>query len=367
MTADAVGGVWTYALDLARALAPVGVHVTLAIMGPPPGAAQRASLRELDNVDPVVGPFQLEWMDDPWQDVARAGDWLLDLEARIRPEVVHLNGYVHAALSFRAPVVVVGHSCLLSWDEAIPRAINARQLSAYAAQVRRGVQSADVVAAPSAAMLAALNRHYGPIRRTLVIPNGRHRDLFVAGRKEPFVFTAGRLWDRAKNIEAVVDVASRLPWPTAVAGADTGAGGSQATPAAAPSPHVRALGVLDPRSVAGWLGRASIFALPARYEPFGLLPLEAALAGCALVLGDIASLREVWGDAASFVDPDDRDALARTLNELIASPRLLSSRAAAARERAATFSLDAMRRGYLEAYHVARVHRATRETTACAS
>ncbi len=32
--------------------------------------------------------------------------------------------------------------------------------------------------------------------------------------------------------------------------------------------------------------------LPARYEPFGLSVLEAALSGCALVLGDIPSLRE---------------------------------------------------------------------------
>ncbi len=75
--------------------------------------------------------------------------------------------------------------------------------------------------------------------------------------------------------------------------------------------------------MAGWLGRASIFALPARYEPFGLLPLEAALSGCALVLGDIPSLREVWGDAAWFVPPDDRDALTAAIGSLIASPRLL--------------------------------------------
>ena len=36
MTADAVGGVWTYALDLAAGLAPFGVETTLAVLGPAP-------------------------------------------------------------------------------------------------------------------------------------------------------------------------------------------------------------------------------------------------------------------------------------------------------------------------------------------
>ena len=42
MTADCVGGVWTYALDLARALSARGVSVALATMGRPPSGAQRA-------------------------------------------------------------------------------------------------------------------------------------------------------------------------------------------------------------------------------------------------------------------------------------------------------------------------------------
>ena len=57
-----------------------------------------------------------------------------------------------------------------------------------------------------------------------------------------------------------------------------------------------------------WLRRATIFALPARYEPFGLSALEAGLAGCALVLGDIP-MREVWHDAAMFVPPEQPAAL----------------------------------------------------------
>ena len=78
--------------------------------------------------------------------------------------------------------------------------------------------------------------------------------------------------------------------------------------------NLRHLGRLAPADLASWLGRAAIYALPARYEPFGLSILEAALAGCALVLGDIDSLRELWDGCALFVPPEDDDALAEALN-----------------------------------------------------
>ena len=50
MTADAIGGVWTYALDLGAALARRGDRITLAVLGPAPSDAQRddAGARGLD-------------------------------------------------------------------------------------------------------------------------------------------------------------------------------------------------------------------------------------------------------------------------------------------------------------------------------
>ncbi|HEU4604479.1 MAG TPA: hypothetical protein VFS24_21070, partial [Steroidobacteraceae bacterium] len=62
MTADAVGGVWSYSLELARALAPHDVEVVIATMGPLPTAAQRADAATLDNVVLYCSEFKLEWM-----------------------------------------------------------------------------------------------------------------------------------------------------------------------------------------------------------------------------------------------------------------------------------------------------------------
>jgi glycosyltransferase involved in cell wall biosynthesis len=116
------------------------------------------------------------------------------------------------------------------------------------------------------------------------------------------------------------------------------------------------------------MGRASIYALPARYEPFGLSALEAALAGCALVLGDIPSLRELWRDAALFVDPDDHERLTHTLQRLIDDYELRRTIAQRCRARALAFDSRTMAAGYLRAYESAsRVANTWQEESRCAS
>jgi glycosyltransferase involved in cell wall biosynthesis len=186
------------------------------------------------------------------------------------------------------------------------------------------------------------------------VPNGRDGRRYRAGEKEPFILTAGRLWDEAKNAAAVSEVASRLPWPVYVAGESRGPNG---VPVELPGCHL--LGRLSQAELADWYARASIYALPARYEPFGLTALEAALSGCALVLGDIASLREVWDDSAIFVPPRDNAQLEAALRELIATPSLRQEMARRAGERARYFTPERMAEGYLSAYHSVAIDRRT--------
>ena len=73
MTADTVGGVWTYALELTRALEPQGIQVDLATMGGPLSPSQRANAARIPNLALHESDCKLEWMDEPWAGVARAG------------------------------------------------------------------------------------------------------------------------------------------------------------------------------------------------------------------------------------------------------------------------------------------------------
>jgi glycosyltransferase involved in cell wall biosynthesis len=129
---------------------------------------------------------------------------------------------------------------------------------------------------------------------------------------------------------------------------------------------VRQLGHLGASALGHWLGRAAIYVLPARYEPFGLSILEAGLAGCALVVGDIPSLRENWDGAAVFVPPDDAEALAMELSRLIQKPERLGILADRAHTRAREFTPQRMCAGYLAAYQQllrARQRQGLREKT----
>ena len=342
MTADTVGGVFSFALELVRGLAARGVRVTLATMGAEPTADQRARLAESAAARVETSSFALEWMDDPWHDVDRAGEWLLALAEEVRPDVVHLNGFAHGALSWRAPVIVTGHSDVLSWYEAVHGTDAPAEWDEYRRRVSAGLAGADLLTAPTRAMLDSLVYFHRPRCETLVVANARSLPPAPTCCKEELVLSAGRLWDEAKNLAALAEVAPRLPWRVELVG-EGGPIGRVAWP-----------DLLDR------MRRAAIFALPARYEPFGLAPLEAALCGCALVLGDVPSLREVWGDAAVFVPPDDTALLEAALRRLILDADLRARASEAAKLRAGRYTPERMTAGYLEAYERVRARRTAR-------
>jgi glycogen(starch) synthase len=349
MTADAVGGVWTYAVQLGQLLAGNGVEVLVATMGPRPSDKQRQQIATIRRVSVCESDFKLEWMAEPWRDVERAGNWLLGLEESYQPDVVHLNGYAHGALDWKAPTLMVAHSCVLSWWEAVKgEAAPAGQWGIYRERVTAGLHAADYVVAPTKFMLDRVRQLYGRCSEMSVIPNGRDPNLFRSvQKKEPFVVSAGRVWDEAKNIAALDRIADDVDWPVCVAGSSSAPDGKAGTD---PSKLCISLGQLDHNAFADFLGRAAIFCLPARYEPFGLSILEAALSRCALVVGDITSLRETWDGAALFVDPENDDAIATALNTLIHDPVKRAELARCGHERALSFTALRMADHYLAVY-----------------
>lgn len=344
MTADTLGGVLHYAEQLARGLVGRGVEVFLATMGAPLRPGQRRALEALGpRMHVLETQYALEWMADPWSDVDRAGEWLLALAADIRPDVVHLNGYSHAALSFRCPTVVVAHSCVLSWWRAVHDCKAPSEYDVYRGRVKQGLMCAGGIVAPSRAMARALVELHGVAADVLVIHNGRDARAHAAQAKHPFVLSLGRVWDEAKNMAALDDAASELTWPVRIAGAtDFGRPVSFR--------HAEYLGSLDGAAVSDLLAHAAIYAHPARYEPFGLSILEAALSACALVLGDIPSLRELWGDAACYVDPRDHRALGKALRDLIADDPRRVDLGRRAQLRALRYSAERMTSRYVHLY-----------------
>lgn len=346
MTTDTAGGIWNFSEELARALEPHGVEICLASMGSGLDSPQKAAIQSLKNVQLHERSCRLEWMRDPWDDLDQAADWLLKLEQQFQPDVIHLNSFSLGAIRWQAPVLITGHSCVYSWYEAVygttpPTATWGR----YFERVRDGLQHAGLVTAPTQTMLQALLRIYGPFEASSPVPDGRTSNQFLARHREPLILSAGRLWDEAKNIRTLESASPGIPWPIYVAGPTQHPDGG-----AVRFPELTHLENLPPSELAEWMGRASIYVHPSLYEPFGLAPLEAALAGCCLILSDIPSLREIWDGAALFFPPGDSAALHKAMQHLITHYMHRQHLRDLAHARALEFSPERTAQGYLDLY-----------------
>src|SRR5215210_7845864 len=88
MTADTLGGVWQYSMELANGLAAEGVRVLLATLGRPPSRTQYAEARAVPSLELHAGQYKLPWMNEPWREVAAGGEWLLQLAEASHPDLV---------------------------------------------------------------------------------------------------------------------------------------------------------------------------------------------------------------------------------------------------------------------------------------
>ena len=117
--------------------------------------------------------------------------------------------------------------------------------------------------------------------------------------------------------------------------------------------RLRLLGALPDAQLAAFYNGAAVVAVPSLYEGFGLPALEAMACGCPVVAGRAGALPEVVGDAGVLVDPNDVEAIAEGLRNVLADPKRAAQLAAAGRDRAATFTwegaADELLAGCLEA------------------
>ena len=103
---------------------------------------------------------------------------------------------------------------------------------------------------------------------------------------------------------------------------------------------IRPVGHLAEPLLWALMARAPLFVFPSRDEGFGLPPLEAMSLGTAVVVSNAASLPEVCGPAAAYVDSDDVQGLARTLARLLDDPAERKRMGDAGRTHAREFTWD---------------------------
>lgn len=325
----AYGGTELVVDALARALVRAGHRVTLFATGdsaPAPG-------RELQALFP-----RAVWPPDPYAEMLHCR-FAADAIAARRFDVVHAHAPALLVFSdrLRAPVVATLHHAA---DPALAR------LHARFPEVTRVAISARQ------AELADPPPH-------AVVHHGLEPDMYpVVGPGGDDALFLGRLsWQKAP--EVAVEAARRAGVRLVMAG--------RAHPDRAPerwaedvlapalaAPHVRWLGELSLAGKRRQLARARALLVPLRWEePFGLVMIEALLAGCPV----IASPR---GAAPEIVEHGRTGFLARDVRDLAAALRRASALdrgriQARARER---FGSDRMAAAYVAIYEAARARAA---------
>ena len=353
VTADTIGGVWTYTRELVTGLVRRGERVTLVSFGDIPTAAQTGWMEGLKNFDYRPTAFKLEWMLDSEADMIASAQYLQAVIEESKPDLLHFSQYYYGALECDVPRVVVAHSDVVSWWMAVQKKQPPETdwLRWYRQVVSRGLQSATAVVAPSRWMLDQIVFHYGRLAASSVIHNGRTPALFNPHMtKDENIVTVGRLWDSGKNVSLLLR--QELPAPVHIIGSNQHPemqGGVFAAEAISPNVHLEPK--QDEKQLVQTLARAGIYAATSQYEPFGLAPLEAALSRCALVASDIPPFRELWEGSAVFFRSNDAQSLHNAVELLVRDPNLRRRQANLAYRRAQQlFSAERMVDDYMGLY-----------------
>ncbi|MFH2128125.1 MAG: glycosyltransferase family 1 protein, partial [Pseudomonadota bacterium] len=199
-----------------------------------------------------------------------------------------------------------------------------------------------------------------PVYRPATDPAPVREVLARHGLERPYLLFVGTLEPR-KNLVRLLAAYERL-----VAGGQdefdlvlAGGTGWKAGPieeALSHSPvreRIRRLGYVPGPDLPALYQGAWALVYPSLYEGFGLPVLEALACGVPVVTSAAASLPEVGGDAALYLDPEDPEQLWDALERITGQPGLREDLAAKALAQAGRFSQEAMGRAALAVYREA--------------
>ena len=215
----------------------------------------------------------------------------------------------------------------------------------FAKQARRAAAESDAIITVSEFTARQVEELLGVERARLhVVHHGTNRlVLSPTVMRENIVLNVGAIQHR-KNIVRLVKAFERTPpgWKLVLAGS-AGYGAGEIFARIENSPRrmdIQVLGYIERETLGRLYGRARVFAFPSLDEGFGMPVLEAMSAGVPVLAANRAALPEVCGDAAVLIDPEDVEALAGALGQLMGDARLREQLIARGLDRAARFSWE---------------------------
>lgn len=260
-----------------------------------------------------------------------------------RPDVVHVHDWVTAYSAAVArdglglPLVATFHSTERGRHQGhlpSPLAESVDELEGWLAGMAHGLITC------SEQMAAGVADQFGCPSQA--IPNGVDAEAWQVQRRpdtEPLLVFAGRLeWEKGTFdlLDAMPRLRRRLPGLRLIM---AGRGGQESTlreraKAKRLGRSIDFAGHRSPGELRELFARAHAVVVPSRYEPFGIVALEAAAAGAPLVLADTGGLREIGqgGSAAAMFASGDVAGLTSAVVQALTDPERTAARASAARQ-----------------------------------
>ena len=221
VTADTLGGVWTYTRELVTGLVRRGDRVTLVSFGDIPVAAQTRWMDGLANLDYRPTAFKLEWMLDSEADMEASSQYLQAVVDESRPDLLHFSQFYYGALRCDVPRVVVAHSDVVSWWMSVHHQLppETEWLHWYRQIVTRGLGEATTWSRPLAGCWSRSSPIMASLSLRFVIHNGRTPALFNPYiSKQETTVTLGALWDSGKNVSLLLK--REMPGSVRIVGCD---------------------------------------------------------------------------------------------------------------------------------------------------
>ncbi len=113
---------------------------------------------------------------------------------------------------------------------------------------------------------------------------------------------------------------------------------------------IRMLGFVPDADLPALYSSAMAFVYPSLYEGFGFPVLEAMAAGCPVLASDRGSLKEVVGDAAVLIDPEDTEDISNKLLQITHDEEVRKELMKKGKAQAARFTWEKTAQSVLEVY-----------------
>lgn len=281
------------------------------------------------------------------------------------PDVVHVqcfssNGVYGAAVTARLQtpfVVTLQGETVMDDHDVYDRS------RVLPAALRRSLRRATCVTACSHFVLGDAHRRFGlPEGAGCVIPNGvdltsREPHIAMTLPFQRFVFALGRVVDK-KGFDLLLQAFDRIAVEHPDVGLVIGGDGAAKPQLAALvqrfelNSRVMLPGTLSRGEVAWAMDNASVFVLPSRVEPFGIVVLEALRAGVPTVVSSRGGASEIvrHDREGLVVDPHNVGELAAAITRLLSEEKLRQRLAVAAVDRAKDFAWEGIAEQYRMTY-----------------